>query len=219
MVSGTRSSRQHAVNALGAFSLVVADRMNAAVEAVAALGPSAPSALTALHEFLDGGSVTQLSSVLGLTHSGAVRLVDRLETEGLVERVGAQDGRAVSVVLTRSGRRMAARILQAREKALSSALSALSSDEVDDLAAALDTMLTTVTLDRAEERSARTNDRPRAWLCRLCDFAACGRSEGNCPVNNAVRTANRSEHDPAARPRLRRRSGPSRPRPAPRTPS
>ena len=191
-MSSTRSSRQHAANALGAFSLVVADRMSAAVEAVAALGPSAPSALAALHEFLDGGSVTQMSSVLGLTHSGAVRLVDRLEAQGLVQRVGAQDGRAVSVVLTRRGRGMAARVLQARAQSLTSALSALSSDEVDNLAAALDTMLTAVTLARAEERSARTHDRPQPWLCRLCDFAACGRSEGSCPVHNAVAAGTRN---------------------------
>lgn len=182
----TRSNRQHAANVLGALSLVVADRMNAAVEAVAALGPSAPAALAALHEFLDGGSVTQLSSVLGLSHSGTVRLVDRLAVEGLVERAGAQDGRAVSVVLTSRGRRVALRIGQARSKALTSALSALTSDEIDTLAAALDTMLTTITLARADERSAHRHDRPQPWLCRLCDFAACGRNEGNCPVNNAV---------------------------------
>ncbi|WP_157116672.1 MarR family winged helix-turn-helix transcriptional regulator [Nocardia vaccinii] len=187
-----QSSRQHAANALGALSLVVADRMNAAVEAIAALGPSAPAALAALHEFLDGGSVTQLSSVLGLTHSGTVRLVDRLGAEGLVERVGAQDGRAVSVVLTPTGRRMAVRILRARETSLTSALSALSADQVDNLAATLDAMLTTVTLARTEERAVGTRDRPHPWLCRLCDFAACGRSEGNCPVNNAVTTGNQS---------------------------
>ena len=187
----TRSSHQHAANVLGALSLVVADRMNAAVEAVAALGPSAPAALAALHEFLDGGSVTQLSSVLGLSHSGTVRLVDRLAVEGLVERIGAQDGRAVSVALTSSGRRVALRIRQARSKALTSALSALTSDEVDNLAAALDKMLTTITLSRAEERSAHSHDRPQPWLCRLCDFAACGRSEGNCPVNNAVTDSNK----------------------------
>ena len=166
--------------------------MSAAVEAVAALGPSAPAALTALHEFLDGGSVTQLSSVLGLTHSGAVRLVDRLGAAGFIERVAAQDGRAVSVVLTRRGRHLALQILQAREKTLTSALSALTPDELDNLAAALDTMLTTVTLARAEERSAHSHDRPQPWLCRLCDFAACGRSEGHCPVNNAMTTSNQS---------------------------
>ena len=185
-MTSTQSSRQHAANVLGALSLVVADRISTAVEAVAALGPSAPAALASMHEFLDGGSVTQLSSVLGLTHSGTVRLVDRLAAEGLVERAGAQDGRAVSLVLTPDGRRAAARVLQAREESLASALSALSPDQVDNLAAALDAMLTTVTLARAEERSTRTSDRPQPWLCRLCDFAACGRSEGNCPVNNAV---------------------------------
>lgn len=185
----TPSSHLHAVNVLGALSLVVADRMNTAVEGIASLGPSAPAALAAMHEFLDGGSVTQLSSVLGLTHSGTVRLVDRLAAEGLVERVGAQDGRAVSLVLTRRGRRTAARILQARQESLASALSALSPDEVDNLAPALDTMLTTLTVARAEERSAGTNDRSEPWLCRLCDFAACGRSEGNCPVHNVVTTS------------------------------
>ncbi len=192
-MSPTRSSHQHAANALGALSLVVADRLNAAVASIAGLGPSAPAALAALHEFLDGGSVTELSSVLGLTHSGAVRLVDRLADEGLVERVGAQDGRAVSVVLTRSGRGMAERILRARQESVTSALSGLTPDEVDDLAAALDTMLTTVTRARAEERSAHTQNRQQPWLCRLCDFAACGRSEGNCPVNN---TATTTDHSP-----------------------
>ncbi|MFD2079852.1 DNA-binding transcriptional regulator, MarR family [Actinopolymorpha cephalotaxi] len=182
----TQSSRQHAANVLGALSLVVADRMNSAVEAVTRLGPSAPAALAALHEFLDGGSVTQLSSVLGLTHSGTVRLVDRLAVEGLVERGRAQDGRAVSVVLTRTGHRTAARILQARQESLARALSGLSADDVETLAAALDAMLTTVTLTRVEERSARTNERSQPWLCRLCDFAACGRDEGDCPVNNVV---------------------------------
>jgi len=190
-VPRTRSTPQHAANLLGALSLVVADRMNAAVEAITTLGPSAPAALAAMHEFLDGGSVTQLSSVLGLTHSGTVRLVDRLAAEGLVERVGAQDGRAVSVVLTQRGRRTAARILQARERSVASALSALSQHEIDNLSATLDTMLATVTLARLEERSARTTDRPQPWLCRLCDFAACGRSEGHCPVNNAVTTGRR----------------------------
>ncbi|WP_458691310.1 MarR family winged helix-turn-helix transcriptional regulator [Nocardia tengchongensis] len=187
----TQSSLQHTANVLGALSLVVADRMNTSVEAVAALGPSAPAALAAMHQFLDGGSVTQLSSVLGLTHSGTVRLVDRLVAEGLVERGGAQDGRAVSVALTSRGRDMAARILETREKSLTTALSALSADEIDNLAAALDTMLTTVTLARAEQRSAQGSGRPLPWLCRLCDFAACGRSEGDCPVNNVATTGNR----------------------------
>ncbi len=172
-------------NLLGALSLVVADRMHAAVGSVAALGPSAPVALAALHEFLDGGTVTQLSSVLGLTHSGTVRLVDRLAAEGLVERAGAPDGRTVSVVLTRTGRVTAGRVLAARQAALAATMSSLSADDVDHLSALLDTMLTTLTLARAEERAVGT-DGAQPWLCRLCDLVACGRSGGHCPVDNAV---------------------------------
>jgi len=185
-VSRTPSTRQHAANALGALSLVIADRMNAAVEAVTALGPSAPAALAALSEFLDGGSMTQLSSVLGLTHSGAVRLVDRLSAEGLVERGGSPDGRAVSIVLTRKGREAAASVLRARRESLDGALADLADDDVRDLSRVMDTMLATVTLARAEERSSQTSGPSRPWLCRLCELDACGRSEGHCPVNNAV---------------------------------
>src|ERR1700761_702871 len=97
--------------------------MHAAVGSVAAVGPSAPAALVALHEFLDGGTVTQLSSVLGLTHSGTVRLVDRLAAEGLVERAGAPDGRTVAVVLTIAGRVTAGRVLAARHAALAATMS------------------------------------------------------------------------------------------------
>jgi len=171
---------------------VVADRMNTAVEAVAALGPSAPAALAALHEFLEGGSMTQLSSVLGLTHSGTVRLVDRLAAEGLVDRGGSSDGRAVSIALTRRGRRLAAQVLRTRRNSLDSALSELTAADVRDLSRVLDKMLTTITLARTKERSAPTPGRPQPWLCRLCEFDSCGRGQGNCPVNNAATTGTRS---------------------------
>lgn len=180
---------------LGALSLVIADRVNSSTEAVTALGPSASAALAALHEFLDGGSVTQLSSVLGLTHSGTVRLIDRLYDEGLVERTGSQDGRAVSVVLTRSGRRMAARVLQARRDSLDSLLSDATPAEIDQLLPLLEKLLAAVTRVRIAERSSGTQDRTPPWLCRLCDFDACGRGEGNCPVNN---TASALQRGPGA---------------------
>ena len=50
------------------------------------LGPSAPAALNALEGYLGGEPIDTLRQVLGLTHSGAVRLVDRLVAEGLAER-------------------------------------------------------------------------------------------------------------------------------------
>ena len=43
---------------------------------------SATAALLALEEFLGDAHVGRLADVLGLTHSGAVRLVTQLETRG-----------------------------------------------------------------------------------------------------------------------------------------
>lgn len=180
-VPTTQSSPLHLANALGALALVLSDRMSMAAEVVATEGPSAPATLVALHEFLDGGSINQLSAVLGLTHSGTVRLVDRLEEDGLIRRGAAQDARSVSLRLTRRGRVAAVRVLRAREAVLQEALSNLTSVDLIALGRPLDMILETVTIARQKERAENTSDAP-AWLCRLCDFTACEREEGKCPV-------------------------------------
>ena len=57
-------------------------------------------ALLALEEFLGDAHVGRLADVLGLTHSGAVRLVGQLERDGLAERRTGADRRRVEVRLT-----------------------------------------------------------------------------------------------------------------------
>jgi DNA-binding MarR family transcriptional regulator len=113
--------------------------------------------------------------VLGLTHSGAVRLVDRLTDAGLAERRRGSDGRSVAVALTPAGRRAAAAVRVARERALAEALSALSGDERRALSALHEKLLAGLTSDRASARR----------LCRLCDADACGHERGTCPVTQA----------------------------------
>ena len=71
-------------NLLGALSLALADRTADSVSGAAARSISGAAALSALLHFLDRPSVDLLRQVLGLTSSGTVRLVDRLEREGLV---------------------------------------------------------------------------------------------------------------------------------------
>ena len=73
-------------NLLGAFTLAVADRAADAVGDAAGQTGAAAAALSALYHFLDAPSVDRLRTVLGLTPSGAVRLVDRLAAAGYVER-------------------------------------------------------------------------------------------------------------------------------------
>src|SRR6476661_7215837 len=122
-------------NVVGAMALAVADRLRGATEDAAGLGGALPAALVALHEFAGGQPIEFLAGALRVTHSRAVRVVDRLEEAGLAKRSAAPgDGRAVSVALTPRGRRVAARIAAARAAVLEDALGDLSEAEREQLA-------------------------------------------------------------------------------------
>jgi len=163
-------------NVLGALSLVITDLTAQAVAAAAGQSVSAAAALSALHQFLDRPTLDQLRRVLGLTPSGAVRLVDRLADAGLVERGPGGDGRSRSVVLTESGRRAAKRVAAARADLLAGVLADLSPAERHDLHALLSRVMAAIV--RAKEGGA--------WICRLCDLDACGRPAGHCPAATAA---------------------------------
>ena len=172
------------VNVLGALALAVNDRVRVAIEADAGMSGAAPAALVALEQFLGGQTTVELARAAGLTHSGAVRLVDRLVELGLVERRPGRDGRSLAIVLTRSGRTMSRRLSAARSKAIEATLEDLDERDRQALLPLVDTLLATVTRHRLDAR--RRGDELPGWLCRLCDFDACGRAAGACP---ATRTA------------------------------
>jgi MarR family transcriptional repressor of emrRAB len=92
-------------------------------------GGSVPAALAALHGLADGRSIDVLAKTVGLTHSGAVRLVDRLAAAGLADRRVGVDGRAVALQLTPEGRREARRVLARREAAIEQVLAPLTAAE------------------------------------------------------------------------------------------
>jgi DNA-binding MarR family transcriptional regulator len=167
----------HAGNVLGAFTLAVADRAPDAVGEAAGQSGAAAAALSALQQFLDAPSVDLLRRVLGLTPSGAVRLVDRLTDAGYVERGPGPDGRTVSLHLTDEGREAAERIHAARAEVLDAALAALTPEERVTYAALTGRMLIGLMRGPGATR----------WMCRLCDLGACGRAEGRCPVANEAR--------------------------------
>src|SRR5689334_451524 len=132
MAESAPTQPDHAANLFGALALAVTDRMFDAAEASGESGTTA-IALSALYQFLDHPTVDLLRRVLGLTSSGAVRLVDRLESAGWVRRVDAEDGRATAVRLTPAGRRIAKRITDARTGMLKQALSTLSPADIREL--------------------------------------------------------------------------------------
>jgi DNA-binding MarR family transcriptional regulator len=138
-----------------------------------------------LHEFLVGASMDQLRQAVGLSSSGAVRLVDRLEVAGYVERQAGADARSVAVVLTPSGRAASKRVRVARAEAVQRALADLSAGERRQLTRLVDRLLSTITEQRLVDRD-RGQPPSGGWLCRLCDFTACGRNDGACPAASAV---------------------------------
>ena len=73
-------------NLLAAAAVGLTDRLRELGSESDGLDSAAATALVALLDFSPHGSLRQLSQILGLTHSGAVRLVDRLQTIGLVTR-------------------------------------------------------------------------------------------------------------------------------------
>ena len=96
-------------NLLAALALGLHDDTTRELETATQLSGSGPTTLLALDEFLGGANIGRLADVLGLTHSGAVRLVALLEAEGLAERWAGEDRRNVEVKLTSAGRRRASR--------------------------------------------------------------------------------------------------------------
>ena len=168
--------RAATANVLGAVALAVADQIAVTVTPPGGRSDSAAAALSALYHFPRNPTVDRLGQVLGLTHSGAVRLVDRLADAGLAERTPGADRRSRSVRLTAAGRRAAHRVSDRRIDYLSSLLADLSPAETDALRELLGRVMGQVVQHK----------QGGAWICRMCHLQACGRSAGNCPAANAA---------------------------------
>jgi MarR family transcriptional repressor of emrRAB len=160
-------------NLLGAAALAVADRLDETLTHGERGGLSGVAALVHIR-LRPGQAIEFLARVLALSHSATVRLVDRLQADGLVERRSGRDGRSVALFVTPAGETTAVEALRRRNEALAEALVPLSAKERHRLAILLEKLLAGLTGDRWNARH----------ICRLCDFPACTRPY--CPVNQAA---------------------------------
>jgi DNA-binding MarR family transcriptional regulator len=172
------ADRTATANVLGAVALAVVGQIPVTVTPAGGWSDSAAATLSALYHFPGHPTVDRLGQVVGLTHSGAVRLVDRLVGAGLVERVPGPDRRSRSVRLTASGRRAARRVSDGRIAYLTSLLAGFSPAETGALHELLGRVMGQVVQHK----------QGGAWICRMCNLQACGRAEGNCPAANAALT-------------------------------
>jgi MarR family transcriptional regulator, negative regulator of the multidrug operon emrRAB len=164
-------------NRLGATALTLSDRVREATEAATGMAGGLPAALVSLAEWADGSSVEVLAEAMRVSHSRAVRVVDRLEAAGLARREpDPSDGRRARVRLEPAGRELAQRALEARSRVLREAVGGLDAASVRDLDRVLARLLDATIVDL---RAAKET-------CRLCDAHACGHYEGTCPVTRAA---------------------------------
>jgi MarR family transcriptional regulator, negative regulator of the multidrug operon emrRAB len=169
---GAGADRAFTANVLGTLALTVADRVAIGTSRVARHGANAPAALVSLLWYPDR-PIAFLADRLRITHPGAVQLVDRLEHDGLVERIPARDGRTKLLALTPDGERTAIAVLGARRDVLVRAVSALDDGQVRALADAAGAMLEAITDDLLTSE----------YMCRMCDELAC--PDARCPVERA----------------------------------
>jgi DNA-binding MarR family transcriptional regulator len=169
-------SDERTAQLLGALALALADRAGAAVEVDAGLAGSDAAALVTLRNYAEGEPLDLLRRALALSHPGVVRLADRLQARGLVERHRSpRDGRAVALRLTPAGRHAADTALAARGEAIAAALATLDPAQRRALAPMLERML-----------GAQTTDSDASLvICRMCDPDVCGHPD-RCPVTQAA---------------------------------
>jgi DNA-binding MarR family transcriptional regulator len=154
-------------NLLGALSLAVMDRIEQGAREVVGRGGETPAALIVIG-YGQGMTNDKLRRILDLSHSGTVRLVDRLVSDGLVERRAGKDAREVALFLTTTGDAARNELLASRISAVNSLLDVLSPAEAKRLGTLLRDLLA----------RQDTTEMDRFTICRMCDDSVCA----NCPL-------------------------------------
>ncbi|MBD3887628.1 MarR family transcriptional regulator [Phormidium tenue FACHB-886] len=172
-MASTRN-HQRSLNLLGALALGLSDRFHTAVETSTGYGGETPAAIVSLGTE-PGISINMLRQILNLSHPGTVRLIDRLEKEGFVERRPGTDGRTLALFLTEAGRQQRQVILEQRQQQLEVALNSLTAAEQQQLTTLVEKMLTAMT----------TGEMLANALCRLCEVEVC--PQDCCPVEQQYR--------------------------------
>lgn len=160
------------VNLVGALGIALADGQQRAMREASGLADSEVAALNVVGSG-EGLSISEVRAALGLTHPGAVRVVDRLVVHGLVVRGPGADGRTVGLRLTPAGGEAYDRQAAARVAWLARFATVLEGELAQAEA----------TVERLLALAGGTHD-DGEHLCRLCDEEAC--PQDRCPVTLAV---------------------------------
>lgn len=164
-------SRLRTANLLAAFAGEITERVDAELKTHPNQTDSTLAALNVMG-FWDGITNAELAKALKLSHTATVRLVDKLEAQGLVEAGAGEDKRATYLHLTAAGKKAAQPTLMARCVAVDGYLDSLSAAEEAQLAKLLEKLISPLA----------TDDFAISHFCRLCDFASCPGDK--CPMHS-----------------------------------
>lgn len=160
---------EFALNNLGAVALGVGDGVTTAMTGASGADAASTSALVTMLA-RPGTSVADVGTTLGITHSGAVRVVARLGAAGLVVRGPGKDGRTAGLGLSASGDVVAKRALRARQQFLHDLVAGIDEEDRSVLWRVLETLASGLARSLGEARH----------VCRLCAHEICRGSD--CPV-------------------------------------
>lgn len=166
MVDGT------SLNAVGAMAVGISDGLTSAMTGITGLDAASTAALVTVLA-RPGTSVADLATTLGVTHSGAVRVVARLKAAGLLVRGPGRDRRTAGLRLTDRGQALAAAALAAREDFLDGLLEVVAPEDVAGLERAVVAVSGRLPVTLEEARR----------VCRFCAHEVCRGLE--CPVGSA----------------------------------
>ncbi len=159
-------------NLMGALALALTDRIGSGMKEAFDRSAESAAAIIVLG-YAPGLSIDVLRQVLDRSHPGTVRLVDRLEEDGLIERREAADGRAVALHLTRKGGKLRQRLMDRRLDVLEAGLEGLTAEE----RVLFGDLLAKVLTNLPETEMAKHR------ICRFCSVGTCS----NCPIpGNAI---------------------------------
>jgi DNA-binding MarR family transcriptional regulator len=172
------SQEERAANLLGAFALALHDGL--AESLLAGPEPLSPNAAAALQTVSrhPGLQLLDLQLAVGITHSACVRIVDKLERDGLLRRCSdSSDARATRLEITPRGVSRNRAFHQARDAITLGLAKRVPPYWLPRMVRVLELLLSIMTPDA---RSALR-------ICRHCNWGVCGVDPGApCPVVKAA---------------------------------
>ncbi|MCF6411507.1 MarR family winged helix-turn-helix transcriptional regulator [Pseudalkalibacillus salsuginis] len=162
-------------NLLNAFATILTDKTQGLSKNELLLGDNVMPALVTIYHY-PYQSVDFLSRALSLSHSGTVRLVNKIVEKEMIAKQKGEDHRNIQLVVTTKGEEQIQQFFEKREVLFKHGIDMLNDEEKKWLESILEKILST---------QANHLEQTRV-ICRLCNADACLHNN-DCPVSKPLK--------------------------------